>query len=81
MQRRFSGTDDSVRNHYRVITDVPVIGTYPLPLAPAGPASAMRGICTSAAGIVWQDYRCGWAVTYDIRRFNDELVVRVCYRP
>lgn len=81
MQRRFSGMDASVRNHYRVITDVPVIGTYPLPLAPTGPASTMRGISTSAAGIISHDYRCGWAVTYNIRRFNDELVVRVCYRP
>lgn len=81
MQRRLSAAGTDASNHYRIVTDVPVIGGTSLRLAICGPAIAVRGTGANATGRVWQDYRCNWATTYDIRRFNDELVVRVCYRP
>jgi len=77
MQLRFLGADASVRNHYRVVTGVPVIAAYPLSCVPTGLEAVSHSTCATGRGIVWQS----WPTTYTIRSINNELVCRVCHRP
>lgn len=79
MECRYFG--DAGRNHYAVITNVPVIARCSLVLAPAGPAAAGLGAPTIATGSAVHDGRSGWLQSYAFRRSEYELVVGLCNRP
>lgn len=79
MKCRFFG--DAGRDHYVVVTNVPVIDRCSLALASAGPAAAGLGAPPIATGSAVHDGRSGWIMTYALRRSNDELVVGLCNRP
>lgn len=78
--RRLSAAGNVACNDYRVVTAAPVMGTSLLQLTAVRPAIAVRCTGANATGSVWENHRCRWTTTYDIRRFNDELVIRLCYR-